>query len=260
MTMTIKDYFKEFEEKVVGIEENPKAMDIEEIRAVMDIADITGAFSFDETGTILKYRIFKYFRLIERFIKAQPLENQRDLWDTTINLLNASKAFNNEKKEEIRKELLVDCFKELENLNNTIHLQLHTQKTTTVKGNSEKANKPDTTVKGNSEKFEESEKKGTGKKGTGKKGTGKVKPFNWQGTQTQLVYLIEQLYEQGFLSPISQTEKHRLTAQHFTVKGKSLNHKNLAQARDNYLNNKGGKPKGGEKIEQTISDAKKQNP
>jgi hypothetical protein len=150
----------------------------------------------------------------------------------------------------------VDCFKELENLNNTI-LQSQTQKTTTVEGNSEKANKPDTTVEGNSEKFEESEKKGTGKKGTGKKGTGKVKPFNWQGEQTELVYLIEKLYEQGFLSPISQTEKHRLTAQHFTVKGKSLNHKNLAKTKQSYLNNKGGKPKRGEEIEQIISDAKK---
>jgi hypothetical protein len=243
MTKTIKDYFKEFEDKVVrGI--------------IRDVMMVDGAVIISES---IRLSIVKHFGLVKRFIKAQNLENQRDLWLTTVDLLNASKAFNHEIKEEIREELLVDCFKELENLNNTI-LQLHTQKTTTVKGNSEKANKPDTTVKGNSEKFEESEKKGTGKKGTGKKGTGKVKPFNWQGTQTQLVYLIEQLYEQGFLSPISQTEKHRLTAQHFTVKGKSLNHKNLAQARDNYLNNKGGKPKGGEKIEQTISDAKKQNP
>jgi hypothetical protein len=84
-------------------------------------------------------------------------------------------------------------------LNNTI-LQLQTQKTTTVEGNAEKANKPDTTVEGNAEKFEESEKKGTGKKGTPKKteGTGKTLhgQVNWQGKQAQLVYLIEQLYEQ----------------------------------------------------------------
>jgi len=237
MTKTLEDYFKEFEDKVVGIEENPKVMDIEEIREVMDIADITGAISFDETGTILKYRIFKYFRLIERFIKAQQnLENQRDLWNTTLYLLNASKAFNNEKKEEIRGELLVDCFEELKNLNNTIHLQLHTQKTTTVKGNAEKANKPDTTVKGKAKKANKPDEK-----------------FNWQGTQAQLVYLIEQLYEHNFLSPIIQPDKHRLTAQHFTVKGKSLNRENLAQARDNRLKTKKGKPKGGEKIEQIIS-------
>jgi len=51
-----------------------------------------------------------------------------------------------------------------------------------------------------------------------------------------------------------------LIAQHFTVKGESLNPRNLAQAKQNSLNNKGGKPKGAEKIEQIISDAKKQNP
>jgi hypothetical protein len=73
-----------------------------------------------DSDIIAEYRHFQNFSLVKRFIKAQPLENQRDLWDTTIDLLNASKAFNNEKKEEIREELLVDCFKELENLNNTI--------------------------------------------------------------------------------------------------------------------------------------------
>jgi hypothetical protein len=243
MTMTLKDIFKKFEDEVAGIEENPKAMDIEEIREVMDIADITGAISFDETGTILKYRIFKYFRLIERFIKAQHLENQRDLWLTTINLLNDSKAFNDEIKEDIRRDLLEDCFIELENLNNTIHLQSHTQKTATVKGNSEKANKPDTTVKGNAKKANKPDAK-----------------FNWQGTKAQLVYLIEQLYKQGFLSPISQAEKYSLMAQHFTVKGESLNPRTLAQTRQNNLSNRDGKPKDAEKIDQIISDAKKQNP
>jgi len=232
MTKTIKDYFKEFQDKIVGIEGN--------------IVHNNGpVWTFDSPRT----KILKHFSLIKRFIKAQPLENQRDLWLTTVDLLNDSKAFNNEKKEEVRVELLADCFNELEKLNNTIHLQLANKPDTTVKGNSEKANKPDTTVEGNAEKFEESEKKGTGK----------VKPFNWQGTQAQLVYLIEQLYEQGFLSPISQAEKHRLTAQHFTVKGKSLNPGNLAQTRENNLNNKGGKPKDVEKIEQIISAAKKQN-
>ena len=209
MTKTIKDYFKEFEDEVVGV----KGI-IEEITE-----DGLVVTNFDSARPI----IFKSFSLIKRFIKAQPLENQRDLWLTTVDLLNASKAFNHEIKEEIRKELLVDCFKELEKLNNTI-LQSHTQKNT-VKGNAKKANKPDA-------------------------------KFNWQGTQTQLVYLIEQLYEHGFLSPIIQPDKHRLTAQHFTVKGESLNRENLAQARDNRLKTKKGKPKDGEKIEQIISKIK----
>ena len=206
MTKTLKDYFKEFEDKVAGIEGNKGLW----------------------PGVNLRYHICKSFSLIKRFIQTQPLENQRDLWVTIINLLNDSKAFNNEEKEEIRGELLESVSIELEDLNKyMIRLQLHTQKTTTVKGNAKKANKPDA-------------------------------KFNWQGTQAQLVYLIEQLYEQGFLSPISQPEKHRLTAQHFTVKGESLNTKTLAQIKQNSLNRRGGKPKKGEKIEQIISAAKKQ--
>jgi len=47
-----------------------------------------------------------------------------------------------------------------------------------------------------------------------------------------------------------------LTAQHFTVNGKNLNRKNLAQARDNNLKTKKGKPKRGEEIEQIISKIK----
>jgi hypothetical protein len=203
---TIKDYFKEFEEKVAG-EPGIKS----QIRG--------GVVVMTYSSRLI---IVKNFSLVKGFIKAQQdLENQRDLWLTIIDLLNDSKAFNNKDKEEIRGELLVDCFAELENLNNTI-LQLHTQKTTT-------ANKPDD-------------------------------KFNWQGTQAQLVYLIEQLYEQGFLSSITQPEKFSLLSQHFTVKGESLNPKTLAQIRQNSLNNRGGKPKDAEKIEQIISAAKKQNP
>ena len=207
MTKTLKDYFKEFEEKVVGID---GFIEIKE--------DKDGIRTFEYSPRPI---IFKSFSLVRRFIKAQyNLENQRDLWLTTIDLLNASKAFNEGIKGEIREDLLVDCFKELENLNNTI-LQLHTQKTTT--------NKPD-------------------------------EKFNWQGTQTQLVYLIEQLYEHKFLSPILQPDKHRLTAQHFTVKGKSLNRENLANTKINSRNNKGGKPRDGEKIDEIISAVKNQNP
>jgi len=202
MTKTLKHYFKEFEEKVAG---NPG------IREEMIDYGLVRTIDF-------RPDIFKNFDLVKGFIKAQPLENQRDLWLTTIDLLNDSKAFDDEVKEEIREDLLVYCFKELENLNNTI-LQLQTQKTKT---------KPD-------------------------------EKFNWQGKQAQLVYLIEQLYEQGFLSPIIQPDKHRLTAQHFTVNGKSLNRENLAQANQNNHNNTSGKPKDAEKIDQIISAVNKQN-
>ena len=222
MTKTLKDIFKEFEDKV------------ESIHTLYSLG------LMDSVSTRLS--IVRDFSLIKRFIKAQPLENQRDLWNTMVDLLNASKAFDHVIKDlkafddeikirkdllEIKEELMADCIKELENLNYTI-LQLHTQKNT-VKGNAKKANKPDA-------------------------------KFNWQGTQAQLVYLIEQLYKQGFLSPIIQPEKHRLTAQHFTVKGKNLNQKNLAKARDSNLKTKKGKPKRGEEIEQIISAAKNQNP
>jgi len=212
---TLKNYFKQFEEKVVGT-----------VGIIEDIIDGDGIVVWSYSPRPI---IFKSFSLVRRFIKAQHFENQRELWLKTIDLLNASKAFNSEIKEEIREELLVDCFAELENLNNII-------------------------FEGNAEKFEESKKKGTGKVKPS------VKPFNWQGTQTQLVFLIEQLIEHKFLSPISQAEKHRLTAQHFTVKGESLNTKNLANARYNNLNNKSGKPKDFQKIEQIISAVKNQNP
>ena len=203
MTKTIKDYFKEFEDKVAGVQ---------------------SIYSVGLAGPgPTRYYIYKSFSLVKGFIKAQHnLKNQRDLWLTIIDLLKDSKVFDDEIKEEIRWELLEIVSIELENLNKyIIRLQLHTQKT--------KTNKPDA-------------------------------KFNWQGTQAQLVFLIEQLYEQGFLSPISQTEKYSLTAQHFTVKGKTLNPKILAQIRQNNLNRKGGKPKKVEKIEQIISAVKKQNP
>jgi len=203
MTKKLEDYFKEFEDKVAGIQ---------------------SIYSVGLAGPgPTRYYIYKSFSLVKGFIKAQHnLKNQRDLWLTIIDLLKDSKVFDDEIKEEIRWELLEIVSIELENLNKyIIRLQLHTQKT--------KTNKPDA-------------------------------KFNWQGSQTELVYLIEQLYEQGFLSPISQPDKHRLTAQHFTVKGKNLNRENLAKARDNNLKTKKGKPKRGEEIEQIVSAAKNQNP
>jgi len=224
---TIKDIFKKFEDEVVRI----MVMNKEYIAANNGLKWNVDLFEIRRIGTV------RSFSLVKIFIKAQPLENQRDLWNTTLSLLNDSVVLDRE----IIDELLLDCFKELENLNNTI-LQLHTQKTTTVEGNAEKANKPDTTVEGNAEKANKPDEK-----------------FNWQGEQAQLVYLIQQLYEHGFLSPILQPDKHRLTAQHFTVKGKSLNRENLANTKRNNLNNKSGKPRDGEKIDQIISDVNKQN-
>jgi hypothetical protein len=210
MTKTLKDYFKELEDKVVSLEERIVASNA--LTWNVDFTDLTRRIAVSD------------FSLVKGFIKAQPLENQRDLWLTIIDLLKDSKVFDDMFKEGIRKELLLDCIKELENLNYTI-LQLHTQKNT-VKGNAKKANKPDTTAKGNAKKANKPDAK-----------------FNWQGKQTQLVYLIELLYEHGFLSPISQAEKHRLTAQHFTVNGKNLNQKTLPRQSKTTSTTKAASPK-----------------
>jgi hypothetical protein len=219
---TIKDYFNKLEQKVAG---------------TVEMIDGVEVMTYSPR---YRYSIVTYFGVIKRFIRDQyNLENQRDLWNETVNFLNASKAFDNEVKEEIRKELLTDCFEQLRKLNKKI---IRLQKNTTVEGNAEKANKPDTTVEGNAEKASKPDEK-----------------FNWQGRQSQLVYLIEQLYEKGFLSPMIQPDKHRLTAQHFTVNGKSLNRENLAQANQNNHSNKSGKPRDGEKIDQIISAVKNQN-
>jgi hypothetical protein len=240
MTKTLNDIFKKFEDEVVRVMVRNK-----------EYIEANNALGWDFHG-ICRIAAIRNFSLVKSFIKAQPLENQRDLWNTTVDLLNDSVVLDRE----IIEELMVDCFKELENLNSTI-LQSQTQKTTTVEGNSEKANKPDTTVEGNSEK---ANKPDTAVKGNAEKANKPDEKFNWQGKQSQLVYLIEQLYEHGFLSAMIQPDKHKLTAQHFTVKGKSLNRENLANTKRNNLNNRGGKPRDGEKIDQIISDVKKQNP
>ena len=84
MTKTLKDYFKRFEDKIVGIEETPEVTDEEFREITYDLQ-----FETDEivrTFDLIRPRIFKNFGLIKRFIKAQPLENQRDLWVTIIDL------------------------------------------------------------------------------------------------------------------------------------------------------------------------------
>jgi len=230
MTMTLKDIFKKFEDEVGRVMYKAYI-------AAKEYMD-KGLAGYVDLSEIHRIGAVRNFNLVKGFIKAQNLENQRDLWNTTVDLLNDSVVLDME----IIEELIVDCFRELENLNNTI-LQLHTQKTTTDEGNSEKANKPDTTVKGDAKKANKPDAK-----------------FNWQGTQAQLVFLIEQLYEQGFLSSITQPDKFSLLSQHFTVKGESLNPKTLAQIRQNNLNTKKGKPKGVEEIEKILAEMKKQNP
>ena len=57
-----------------------------------------------------------------------------------------------------------------------------------------------------------------------------VEKINWMGTQTQLAYLVRLLIEKRFLE---HGEHWKMIEEHFLVKGKSLNHKQLAQTFQN---------------------------
>ena len=84
-----------------------------------------------------------------------------------------------------------------------------------------------------------------------------VKKINWQGTQTQLVFLWEKLFEMGMLNPMDESQKWILLVESFVVKGKHLNPGNLKKAAQNLLNhNKRGLPKNGEKFEVLLKEIK----
>ena len=57
-----------------------------------------------------------------------------------------------------------------------------------------------------------------------------VEKINWQGTETQLVFLMELLTQEGFL----KSGRHwKMVEEHFLVKGKSLKPKQLSQTFQN---------------------------
>ena len=71
---------------------------------------------------------------------------------------------------------------------------------------------------------------------------GKTEPekINWMGTQTQLAHLVRLLIEKRFLE---HGEHWKMTADHFTVKGKQISNQQIATAIGNVENfNKEGKP------------------
>ena len=57
-----------------------------------------------------------------------------------------------------------------------------------------------------------------------------VEKINWQGTETELVFLMELLIQEGFL----KSGRHwKMVEEHFLVKGKLLKHKQLSQTYQN---------------------------
>ena len=57
-----------------------------------------------------------------------------------------------------------------------------------------------------------------------------VEKINWQGTETQLVFLMELLTQEGFLK---SSRQWKMVEEHFLVKGKSLKPKQLSQTFQN---------------------------
>ena len=83
--------------------------------------------------------------------------------------------------------------------------------------------------------------------------TGKpVEKINWIGTQTQLAYLVRLLIEKRYLE---HGEHWKMTADHFTVKGKQISNQQIATAIGNVENyNKEGKPIKAETLESIVKE------
>ena len=83
---------------------------------------------------------------------------------------------------------------------------------------------------------------------------GKTEPekINWMGTQTQLAHLVRLLIEKRFLE---HGEHWKMTADHFTVKGKQISNQQIATAIGNVENyNKEAKPIKAETLESPVEE------
>jgi len=79
-----------------------------------------------------------------------------------------------------------------------------------------------------------------------------VEKINWQGSQTQLAYLVQLLIEKGF---IEHCYHWKMCAEHFLWQGKPIDNKKLAAAIGNVASfSKDGKPKKAEILESIVSD------
>ena len=81
--------------------------------------------------------------------------------------------------------------------------------------------------------------------------------INWQGTQSQLVYIWDELFAEGFLNPLEEKHKWQLLAQYFVVKGNLLDPEKLRGAFYSLRNNDPpDMPAGGQKINSIIKNTK----
>ncbi len=82
-----------------------------------------------------------------------------------------------------------------------------------------------------------------------------VEKIQWQGTEAQLVYLFEKLYEKRLLPKAVNDKQFAFIEKHFiNNKGQAFKRKQLAQASQNYQNNKEGKPKGAKLIDKLTEE------
>ena len=81
--------------------------------------------------------------------------------------------------------------------------------------------------------------------------------INWQGTQSQLVFIWDELFGNGFLNPLEETHKWQLLAQNFVVKGKPLDPKILKKSFYRLSNNEPTDlPVKGEEIQSLLKKTK----
>ncbi len=79
--------------------------------------------------------------------------------------------------------------------------------------------------------------------------------FRWDGTKTQLIYLIDQLFKVGLLKKAQINRKDQLINSHFADTD-GIDFKNLPQSRCNLSLNDGQKPRGYEDVDDIICQTK----
>jgi len=95
------------------------------------------------------------------------------------------------------------------------------------------------------------------KKSENKTSLNEIELIRWQGSETQLIYLIELLLKENFLPPYIFDERFSFISKHFlNKKGLQFKQKQLAQSENNYEASKTGKPKGSAKIEELVEKLK----
>ena len=80
--------------------------------------------------------------------------------------------------------------------------------------------------------------------------------INWQGSQTQLVYLWEGLFRLGVLPQVDEYHRWQILVDHFACQGHPLKVTTLKQTSQNLLNKRGGLPRGGEDLKLLLDQTK----